>query len=201
MALEPQFRDKIGTLRAKNRAKYYLSVWKIVYYRGESTIPDSDLAKIYGVTTKRLNEQVKRNSSRFPADFSFQLKPEEVEILRSQFATSSSHGGRRYRPFAFTEHGAIMVATVLNTPRAVQMSVFVVRAFVKMRQVLIAQRDLAKKLANIEEKLTARLDIHETAIVEVLQRIMTLLSPPPDDPEPPQRQIGFDVRERNKKYS
>ena len=94
-----------------------------------------------------------------------------------------------------------MAATVLNSPRAVQMSVFVVRAFVKMRQILLAQRDLAEKLAEIEKKLTARLDIHETAIVEVLQQIMNLLSPPPDEPEPPRRQIGFDVRERKKKYS
>jgi len=94
-----------------------------------------------------------------------------------------------------------MAATVLNTPRAVQMSVFVVRAFVKMRQILIAQSDLAKKLAEIEKKLTARLDIHETAIVEVLQQIMTLLSPPPDEPEPPRKRIGFGVKEKRKKYS
>ena len=95
-----------------------------------------------------------------------------------------------------------MAATVLSTPRAVQMSVFVVRAFVKMRRMLTTQRDLAKKLAEVEEKLTKRLDIHETAIVEVLQQIMTLLNPPPPEepPEPPQKRIGFDVREKKKKY-
>ena len=89
--------------------------------RGQKVILDTDLAKIYGVATKRLNEQVKRNADRFPADFAFQLAPKEVAILRSQFATSRLHGGRRYRPYVFTEHGAIMAATVLNSPRAVQM--------------------------------------------------------------------------------
>ena len=174
---------------------------RILDIRGQKVILDSDLAKIYGVTTKRLNEQVKRNADRFPADFLFQLNSKEVANLRSQIATSSSHGGRRYLPYVFTEHGAIMAATILNTPRAVHMSVFVVRAFVKMRRVLIAQRDLAKKLADIEKKLTDRLDIHETAIVEVLRQIMTLLNPPPDEPEPPQRRIGFNVREKKKKYN
>jgi len=176
--------------------------------RGQKVILDYDLAIIYGVTTKRLNEQVKRNPNRFPADFSFQVKPEEIESLRlrivtsndsnnrSQFATGSQrHRNPRYLPYAFTEHGAIMAATVLNTPRAVHMSVFVVRAFVKMRHILSSQSGLAKKLADIEKKLTARIDIHETAIVEVLQKIMTLLSPPPDEPEPPRREIGFGVKE------
>ena len=156
---------------------------RIYDIRGQKVILDYDLATIYGVTTKRLNEQVKRNPNRFPADFSFQIKPEEIENLRLRIATSNDSNNRslfatgsqrhrnpRYLPYAFTEHGSIMAATVLNTSRAVQMSVFVVRALVKMRQILIAQSDLAKKLAEIEKKLTARLDIHETAIFEVLQQ-------------------------------
>ncbi len=98
---------------------------------------DADLAELYGVTTKRLNEQVKRNRDRFPADFMFQLNPAEVNALRSHFATSKmDRGGRRYAPYAFTEHGAIMLASVLNTPRAVEVSVFVVRAFVRLREML-----------------------------------------------------------------
>ena len=143
--------------------------------RGEKVILDSDLARIYGVTTKRLNEQVKRNQSRFPADFAFQLTAEEARNLRSQIATSSSHGGRRYRPYAFTQHGAIMTANVLNSPRAVQMSVFVVRAFVKMRGVLANTRELSRKLAALEKDLKGRLDIHEAAIVTILQRVMELI--------------------------
>ena len=109
---------------------------------------DADLARIYGVTTKRLNEQVKRNRDRFPEDFAFQLSPQECRILRSQFATSSSaHGGRRYRPYVFTEHGALMLASVLNTPVAVHASVRVVRAFVRLREMLGTQKELARKLA------------------------------------------------------
>ena len=124
------------------------------------------------MTTKRLNEQVKRNQERFPGDFAFQLTAEEADSLRSQIATSSSHGGRRYLPFAFTEHGAIMAANVLNSPRAVQMSVFVVRAFLKMRAFLGDKRELAKQLAALEKELKQRLDIHEAAIVTILQRVM-----------------------------
>ncbi len=175
----------------------------ILLIRGHKVILDADLAEIYGVSTKRLNEQVKRNADRFPADFAFRLSLEEFEIVRSQFATLNSSGKTmrsqiataskrniRYLPYAFTEHGAIMGATVLNSPRAIQMSVFVVRAFVRMRQVLIAQRNLAE----IEKKLTERLDVHETAIVEVLRQIMTLLTPP-HEPESPRKKIGFPVDE------
>jgi len=175
---------------------------RILDLRSEKVILDADLAEIYGVTTKALNQAVRRNKKRFPADFAFLLTPQEVRFIRSQIVTGSQrHRDPRYRPYALTEHGAIMAATVLNTSRAVQMSVFVVRAFVKMRQMLTAQRDLAKKLAELEKKLTDRLDVHETAIVEVLRRIMTLLTPPPDEPEPPKRQIGFHVKEKKKKYN
>ena len=112
---------------------------------------DSDLVDLYGLTTKRLNEQVKRNRKRFPEDFMFQLSAEEAAGLRSQFATSSSgHGGRRHRPFAFMEHGAIMAANMLNNPRAVEAGVYVVRAFVKLRQLIATHKELARKLAELE---------------------------------------------------
>ena len=160
--------------------------------RGQRVILDADLARIYGVPTKRLNEAVKRAPERFPSDFSFPLKPQEVASLRSQIATSKGRGGRRYAFRAFTEHGAIMAANVLNSPRAVQMSVFVVRAFVKMREVLGQNQELAAKLAELEQKLTARLDDHEQAIVHILDEIKKLMAPPP---EPQRREIGFHVRD------
>ncbi len=120
--------------------------------------------------------------------------------MKSQFVTSSSHGGRRKLPYAFTEHGAIMAANVLNSPEAVRMSVFVVRAFVQMRDLQGSTKELAKQLAALEKKLTARLDGHESAIVEVLQRLMNILDPPPPPPEPetPKRRIGFDVEPEEK---
>jgi predicted deacylase len=160
--------------------------------RGQKVILDSDLAPLYGVTTKRLNEQVKRNRERFPADFVFQLRAKESASLRSQIATSSrKHRGATYRPYAFTEHGALMAANVLNSPRAVQMSVFVVRAFLKMRGLLGDKRELAKKLAALEGELTQRLDVHEAAIVHVLQRVMDLIDPPVLPPPPQKPRIGF----------
>jgi hypothetical protein len=182
----------------------------IVTVRGKKVILDADLARIYGVPTKRLNEQVRRNTDRFPADFAFVLTDQEVADLRSQIATSSfdgsrsqsaatSHGGRRYRPYAFTEHGVIMVANVLRSRHAIQMSVFVVRAFIRMRQVLIGQKDLARKLAELEKELTARLDVHETAINEMFTQIKRLLSPP-SEPQPPKKRIGFLVEEPKVPY-
>jgi phage regulator Rha-like protein len=161
--------------------------------RGHRVILDFDLARIYGVPTKILNKAIKRNIVRFPDDFILQLKNDELENLRFQFGTSSLHGGRRYLPYAFTENGAIMAANVLNSPEAVRMSVFVVRAFVKMRELLGGTKELAKQLAELEKKLTARLDGHEVAIVDVLRRVMEILDPPPPPPEPSRRQIGFCV--------
>lgn len=202
-------------MRKKSQALTIELVEPLLYVlRGERIILDVDLARIYGVPTKRLNEQVKRNSERFPADFAFRLTNDEaVKLLRarsqiatlkaegglkSQIATSSlGHGGRRKRPFAFTEHGAIMAANVLNSPQATQMSVFVVRAFVKMRAVLSDNRQLARKLAELEKELKSRLDLHETAIIEVLQRVMDILDPPPQ-PEPKRRQIGFHAADDKK---
>ena len=189
----------------------------ILTIRGHRVILDSDLAALYGVTTSRLNEQVRRNADRFPVDFAFQLTVEEVAnlrshfatssvqvptppnltILRSQIATSRSHGGRRYLPYAFTEHGAIMAATVLNSPEAVRMSVFVVRAFVKMREALVQTRELAAKLADLERKLTERLDTHEDAIALILAELKKLMAPPPDTAKTP---IGFTIGERLASY-
>jgi len=183
----------------------------ILTVRGQKVILDADLARIYGVPTKRLNEQVRRNVDRFPLDFAFVLTDQEVANLKSQFATSSlelnrsqfaagsNHGGRRKLPTAFTEHGAIMAANVLRSKQAIQMSVFVVRAFVRMRQILIGQKDLARKLAELEKELTARLDVHETAINEILGQIRRLLSSPPES-EPPKKRIGFLVEEPHVPY-
>ena len=169
--------------------------------RNQKVLLDEDLARIYGVPTSALNRAVKRNLKRFPADFMFQLKEMEFENLKSQIAITSSHGGRRTLPYAFTENGAIMAANVLNSPQAVRMSVFVVRAFVQMRELLGSTKDLARQLAALEKKLTERLDGHETAIVDVLRRMMDILDPPPLPAEaepPPPREIGFHTKEGGK---
>ena len=162
--------------------------------RGQKVVLDTDLALIFGVPTFRFNEAIKRNRERFPDDFMFQLTAAEVESLTSQIAMSKiGRGGRRTLPYAFTENGAIMAANVLNSPEAVRMSVFVVRAFVQMRDLLGGTKELAKQLAALEKKLTDRLDGHEVAIIEVLRRVMDILDPPPPPPEPPRREIGFHV--------
>jgi hypothetical protein len=165
--------------------------------RGQRVILAADLARLYSVPTKRLNEAVKRNKSRFPSDFMFQLaRLEALAHSRSQFATLNAQGANiKHLAYAFTEHGAIMAANVLNSPRATQMSVFVVRAFVKMRSAFKDSRELTQKLALLEQELKIRLNIHEAAIVDVLQRIMKILDPPPPPPEPPPPEIGFHVRE------
>jgi hypothetical protein len=164
--------------------------------RDQRVILDSDLAKVYGVTTTRLNQQVRRNAERFPVDFTFQVTADEFAGLMLQIATSKKgRGGRRKLPLAFTEHGAIMAANVLNSPRAVQMSVFVVRAFAKMRAMLGDNRHLAEKLAELERRLTGRLDVHEQAIVHILDEIKKLMEPLPSPPEPKRREIGFHVRD------
>src|SRR5436189_5663644 len=167
---------------------------RLIYQiRAQRVMLDSDLASIYGVQTKALNRAVKRNRDRFPKDFVFQLTAHESELLRRQSRTLKTERGghRKYLPWAFTEHGAIMAANVLNSARAVQMSVFVIRAFVKMRATLLSTRDLAKKLAALEKQLTGRLDTHEAAIVHVLQELMEILNPPPEPPAPSRPKIGF----------
>ena len=148
-------------------------------------ILDSDLARVYGVPTFRFNEAVKRNQECFPADFRFQLMLAEFENLISQTAISSSgHGGRRKLPWSFTEHGAIMAANVLNSPRAVEMSIYVIRAFIKMHAALAGQADLARRLAEIEKTLIG----HDAALRDLYAKIKPLLLPPPASPKP---EIGF----------
>ena len=162
--------------------------------RGERVLLDADLARLYGVETKALNRAVRRNPEKFPADFMFRLAADEMGSLKCQTGTSKPRrGGRRTLPFALTEHGAIMAANVLNSPQAVQMSVFVVRAFLKMRHALTETRQLAQKLADLESELKGRLDVHDVSIVEILQRVMSLLDPPQQS-EPPRREMGFHVR-------
>lgn len=163
----------------------------IVSVRGHNVLLDRDLARIYGVPTKRLNEQIKRNRDRFPDDFMFMLTHEEVENLRSQFATSSpGHGGRRTRPYAFTEFGAIMAANILNSAQAIEVSVFVVRTFVKIRQVALDHKELGRKLTDLERKV----DTHDESIRILLNAIRQLMAPPP---LPSRGKIGF-ARENEK---
>ncbi|HKP02960.1 MAG TPA: ORF6N domain-containing protein [Chthoniobacterales bacterium] len=154
--------------------------------RGQRVILDSDLARIYGVETKALNRAVKRNADRFPRDFVFQLTREESGPLRYQTGTLNTGRGvhRKYRPYAFTEHGALQAANVLRSKRAVQMSVFVIRAFVKMREALSTNETVMKRLSQIDNTLF----LHDAALRELFQKLRPLLQPPP---EPPKKQIGF----------
>lgn len=154
--------------------------------RGHKVILDEDLAVVYGVATRRLNEQVKRNASRFPTDFVFQLTSDEFKILMSQNATSSSgYGGRRKLPFAFTEHGAIMAANVLKSSRAIRMSIAVVRTFVELRRSLFADRELAKWLRDLERKV----EYHDNGIRVLFKAFKRLIAAPTR----PRRKIGFEV--------
>jgi ORF6N domain len=157
----------------------------ILVLRGQRVLLDAELAALYGVSTKRFNEQVRRNRERFPADFMFQLTDEEHTALRSQFATLKLGRGqhRKYLPYAFTEHGAIMAATILNSPRAIEMSVYVVRAFVRLRELLASNTALARKLDELERKYQH----HDDAIKAILSAIRELMNPPP----PKRRPIGF----------
>jgi phage regulator Rha-like protein len=159
---------------------------RILLLRHQRVILDTDIAELYGVPVKVLNQQVKRNRERFPADFVFRLTSKEDEVLRSQFVTSKQgRGGRRYAPYAFTEHGAIMAATVLNSERAVQMSVFVVRAFVRLREMLATNRKLAGKIDELEN----RLDTHDSTIQDLIEAIKELMKPE----DPPRKSIGFQI--------
>jgi len=149
---------------------------RILAIRGQRVLLDRDLAQIYGVPTKRLNEQVRRQKGRFPADFMFQLTAVETAGLRSQFATSSSGwGGRRHRPWVFTEHGAIMAANVLKSPTAVRASIQVVRAFVRLREMLASHVELAHKLADLERRMVE----HDQKFAVVFDAIRQLMEPPP----------------------
>ena len=183
----------------------------IVTLRGQKVILDADLAELYDVPTKRLNEQLKRNADRFPEDFLFQLTKEEAEETqrsRSQFATlkrsqivsaspddspmrsqiaTASKRNIRYRPRAFTEHGAIMAATILNSPAAVAMSVYVVRAFIQMREQIAANAQILKRLAEIDHKLLE----HDEALGIIWHKLQPLLTPSPPAPPLPRKRIGF----------
>jgi ORF6N domain len=171
----------------------------ILVLRGQRVLLDAELATLYGVTTKRFNEQVKRNRERFPEDFMFQLTAEEAQRSRSQFATLNSGRGQniKYRPYAFTEHGAIMAATILNSPRAVEMSVYVVRAFVQLRELLSSNKELARRFAQLETRLDKKLTTHDEAIAAILSAIRQLMHPP----APKRRPIGFtaDLAEKSSK--
>ena len=165
---------------------------KIYLIRGQKVILDSDLAELFCVETKRLNEQVKRNLSRFPEDFMFQLTKEETQIwhrLRSQIATLKRGQHLKYLPYAFTEHGAIMAANVLNSPRAIEMSVFIVRAFIRLREMLATHKQLAKKLTALERKYDSQFRVVFEAINALMQ-----------EPERPKRKIGFTVKEHREGY-
>jgi hypothetical protein len=169
---------------------------RIITLREQKVILDADLARIYGVPTKVLNQAVKRNREKFPADFIFLLTREEtrgVGCLRSQTVTLKRGQHIKYLPCAFTEHGALMAAMVLSSPRAVQMSVFVVRAFIRMREQLLDRAELAKRLSDIEKTLMA----HNGVLRDLYQKIRPLLLPPT---APPRRQIGFSAREARAAY-
>lgn len=156
----------------------------ILLIRGHKVLLDSDVAKIYGVTTKRLNEQVRRNQGRFPEDFMFQLTEAECEILRSQIATSSgTWGGRRSLPFVFTEYGAVMLASVVNSPIAINASIQVVRAFIQLREVLSSHNELSKKLNALEKKY----DHQFRAVFDAIRSLM-------QTPEVGHREIGIHTK-------
>jgi phage regulator Rha-like protein len=169
----------------------------ILVLRGHRVLQDSELATLYGVTTKRLNEQIKRNADRFPPDFIFRLTRTETEALnRSQNATGPQrHRDPRFPPYALTEHGAIMAAMVLNSPRAVEMSVYVVRAFLQLREMLASNKELARRFAQLETRLNKKLTAHDEAIAAILSAIRQLMHPP----VPKRRPIGFtaDIREKS----
>jgi len=163
----------------------------IRWIRGHKVLLDSDLAVLYGVTTGNLNKAVKRNSERFPSDFMFRLKADEVRNLRFQFGISR-WGGRRAIPYAFTEQGIAMLSSVLNSDRAVKVNIAIMRAFVKLRQILETNRELSKKFSELEQ----RVGKHDEEIDAILEAIRQLMAPP----DRPRREIGFHVREKAPRY-
>ena len=161
---------------------------RIFIVRGQKVILDSDLAALYEVPTKRFNEAVKRNLAKFPADFMFALTAAEWTALRSQIATLDTGPGRhrKYLPYVFTEHGAIMAATLLNSPRAVKVSVYVVRAFVQLREFVASNKDLARQLKTLEQRIEKKLGSHDQAIAGIIDTLRQLMSP-----ANAKRRIGF----------
>ena len=163
---------------------------KIYLIRGHKVMLDSDLAELYEVKTKALMQAVKRNIGRFPPDFMFQLNNQEVMTLRSQFVTSKSgKGGRRYTPYVFTEQGVAMLSSVLNSERAVHVNIAIMRAFVKLREMISSHKDLAKRLEELEKKYDAQFKV----VFDALRQLMT-------PPEPGKKKIGFRIRERSTRY-
>ncbi len=166
---------------------------KIFMIRGQKVMLDSDLAELYHVETKILNKAVKRNEQRFPKDFMLRLTEEEAESLRFQFGTSKSgRGGRRYLPYVFTEQGVAMLSSVLNNEHAILVNVAIMRAFVKLREVLLTHKELARKLEQLENKME-RHDEEISTIFEAIRQLMQV-------PEPKEKKIGFIVKERGTKY-
>ncbi len=161
----------------------------ILVLRGHKVLLDTELAALYGVSAKRFNEQVRRNRDRFPADFMFQLTAEESRALRSQFATLKSGRGqhRKYLPYAFTEQGVAMLSSVLKSGRAIAVNIQIMRAFVRMRELLISNRELAQKLDQLEARLEKKLASHDEAIAAILSAIRELMNPA----MPKHRSIGF----------
>jgi len=167
-------------------------VQSIRWIRGQKVLFDFDLAALYGVQTKNLNKAVKRNVERFPADFMFQVTSEELRSLRFQVGTSKGRGGLRYRPYAFTEQGIAMLSSVLNSERAIKKNIAIMRAFVKLRQMLGVNRELAQKFSELER----RVDKHDEDIAAILEAIRQLMAPP----EKLRPEIGFHVREKVPRY-
>jgi len=158
---------------------------RILLIRGHKVLLDSDLSELYGVSTKRLNEQVRRNIRRFPADFMFQLSSMEIESLRSQFATSKvGRGGRRYLPLVFTEQGVAMLSSVLNSERAVQVNIQIMRAFVRLREMIATHKGLARKLGELENKY----DVQFKIVFDAIRQLMA-------QPEAREKKIGFRAKE------
>jgi phage regulator Rha-like protein len=166
---------------------------KIIFLRSEKVLLDKDLAELYGVETKQLKRAVRRNIHRFPPDFMFELTKEEYDSLRYQFGTLKRGEHSKYLPMAFTEHGALMAANILKSKTAVSMSIYVVRAFIRMREELTSRRDLEERLDQIEKILL----VHDTELKELFEKIRPLLLPPP---EKPRKKIGFEVKEPKARY-
>ena len=164
----------------------------IFVFRGRKAMLDSDLATLYGVTTGNLNKAVKRNAQRFPSDFMFQLTAEEADDLIFQTGRSKGRGGRRHRPYAFTEQGIAMLSSVLNSDRAIRVNIAIMRAFVKLRQMLETNRGLAQKFSELERHVGKQ----DEEIAAILEAIRQLMAPP----EKPRREIGFHMREKAPRY-
>ena len=175
--LDPQSDTSLSRLPLENIPRRILTI------RSHRVMLDLDLAELYGVTTKRLNEAVRRNAARFPNDFMFQLAPGESKSLRSQFATSNGRGGRRYLPYAFTEQGVAMLSSVLNSKRAILVNIAIMRAFVRLRETMGAHKEFARTLEDLEQKYTA----HDTQIKGIFDALRALMVPP----KTPRRRIGF----------